>query len=200
MLWVSRTIPLINLPIWKRALRIWAISASNRWLWSHCSSSKSVRILVLTDGPATSSSDSGSVSRAFPFPFPTLILLDGPASALAGSTAQEILPLAKITCAHLFVVLPPNAGPIEPTARVANPPILGSPRTPVRRRQGPEYGKTGPGALPFLRFDMRTRSRIRRILSLLHLPSLRPLLGGLGSLFEPPPLLLCQVLAPGQRP
>src|SRR6202040_461282 len=93
MLWVSRTIPLINLPIWKRAPQIWAISASNRWLWSRCSSSRSVRILVLTDGPGTSSSDSGSVSRAFPFPFPTLILFDGPASALAGSTAQEIVPL-----------------------------------------------------------------------------------------------------------
>src|ERR1700720_307710 len=106
--------------------------------------------------------------------------------------------LAKITCAHLFVVLPPNTGPIELTARVANPPVLGSPRTPVRRRQGPEYGKPGPGALPLLCFDMRTRSRIRRIFGLLHLPSLRPLLGGLGSLFEPPPLLLCQVLVPGQ--
>src|SRR6202040_1874176 len=97
------------------------------------------------------------------------------------------------------VVLPPNTGPIEPTARVANLPVLGSPRTPVRRRQGPEYGEPGPGALPFFCFDMRTRSRIRRILDLLHLPSLRPLLGGLGSLFEPPPLLLCQVLVPGQR-
>src|SRR6202040_3483767 len=97
------------------------------------------------------------------------------------------------------VVLPPNTGPIEPTARVANPPVLGSPRTPVCRCQGPEYGEPRPGALPFFCFDVQARSRIRRILDLLHLPSLCPLLGGLGSLFEPPPLLLCQVLVPGQR-
>src|ERR1700720_3249565 len=108
-------------------------------------------------------------------------------------------PLAKITCPHLLIILPPNAGPIQPTAWVANPSVLSSPRPPIRRRQGPEYGKPGPGAFPFFRFDVRARSRVRRILDLLHLPSLRPLLGGLGPLFKPPPLLLCQVLVPGQR-
>src|ERR1700720_1580514 len=92
MLCVSSTIPLRSLPIWKRALRIWATSTSRRWLWSHCSSSKSVRSLSLTDGPATSSSEPGSVSRAFPFPFPIFIFLDRPASALIRSTAHEILP------------------------------------------------------------------------------------------------------------
>src|SRR6202040_831036 len=93
MSWVSRTIPFNNLPIWNRAPRICAISPSNLCLWSRCSSRRSVRTLSLTDGPASLSSDLDSVSRAFPFPFPTLIFFDGPASALAGSTAQEILPL-----------------------------------------------------------------------------------------------------------
>src|ERR1700720_284091 len=112
---------------------------------------------------------------------------------------MKLSPLAKITCPYLLIILPPNAGPIQPTAWVANPSVLSSPRPPVRRRQGPEYGEPGPGAFPFFRFDVRARSRVRHILDLLHLPGLRPLLGSLGPLFKPPPLLLCQVLVPGQR-
>src|SRR6202040_657619 len=100
--------------------------------------------------------------------------------------------LAKVTSAYLFIVLSPNTGLVEPTARVANPPVLGSPQTPVRRRQGPEYRKPGPGVFPFLCFDVRAPAQVCRRLDLLHLHGFRPPLGGPGSLLKPPPLFLCQ--------
>src|ERR1700722_15772098 len=49
--------------------------------------------------------------------------------------ARGLAPWTKVTGPDLLVVLPPYAGPVQPTARVANPAVLAPPGAPICRKR-----------------------------------------------------------------
>src|SRR6202040_4271595 len=82
--------------------------------------------------------------------------------------ARGLAPVTKVTSSALLVVLPPYTGPVQPTARVANPAVLAPPSAPVCHKCT-EYCEAGSCALPFPRLDVRPRRRFHRLdLILLH--------------------------------
>src|ERR1700720_904609 len=86
--------------------------------------------------------------------------------------ARGLAPVTKVTSPDLLVVLPPYAGPVQPTARVANPAVLAPPSAPVCHKH---TGDCEPGSctLPFLCLNMRPHFQFRR-LALILLHSLLP--------------------------
>src|ERR1700722_8133795 len=101
--------------------------------------------------------------------------------------------MTKIAGPDLLIVLPPYAGPVQLTARVANPAVLAPPGAPVCRKRT-EDCETGSRALPFPCLDMRPRCRFCR-LDLILLHSLLPTdLGGLDPHLVFFPLLLRKFL------
>src|SRR3984957_16251425 len=76
--------------------------------------------------------------------------------------------MTKIAGPDLFIVLPPYAGPVQPTARVADPAVLAPPGAPICRKCA-EDREPGSCTLSFLCLNLRTRRWFCRLnLILLH--------------------------------
>src|SRR6202030_1561439 len=72
-----------------------------------------------------------------------LPLLQGPRllrrACLRVHCARGLAPMTEITGPDLFIVLPPYAGPVQPTARVAYPAILAPPGAPICRKRAEDH-------------------------------------------------------------